>query len=227
MKKNFFLFGFSVLISFCCSAQSPRNLSTLHNGTGGVSTNTVLLGGIAYTNVTAGCQSGGIMLSSSNQWQHCGGFLQAVDIKRPTLDTDHNGIINELDMDNDGDNLTDLEEITGSRFSPARATDVNNADSDGDQMSDGGEYVADTDPLDADSVFYIDGIREENTMLFEFVSSSNRIYTLESLVDVFTSEWQQVTGQIDVPGTGASMILSDTNALTVEHHHHRILVEVP
>ena len=64
------------------------------------------------------------------------------------LDTDNDGLTDEFDIDNDNDGLQDLDEITGSAFSPNTPTDVNTIDSDGDQSSDKEESLAGTNPND-------------------------------------------------------------------------------
>ncbi|MBP7829545.1 MAG: hypothetical protein KA248_06470 [Kiritimatiellae bacterium] len=137
-----------VLAGTASFAQEYRHLSTVQDGNGSMSTNTVTLGGVAYTNVSAGAQPGGIQISTNGDWKNYAGFLQAVDIKRPGQDTDGDGVIDELSLDNDGDTLTDLEEIEGSSFNPATATEVNDADTDGDDVPDGHEALAETDPTD-------------------------------------------------------------------------------
>ncbi len=68
---------------------------------------------------------------------HRAGFLQAVAVRRPDLDTDGDGVPDELDRDNDGDGLFDIDEITGAAFGGHAATDPNNPDTSGDGMSDG------------------------------------------------------------------------------------------
>ncbi len=60
-------------------------------------------------------------------------------------DTDLDGIGDDVDLDDDGDNLTDADEI-------GRGTDPLNPDSDGDGVQDGGEVQFGSDPLDATSV---------------------------------------------------------------------------
>jgi len=59
------------------------------------------------------------------------------------LDTDGDGIGDHADTDDDGDNLSDVEEVT-------RGTDPLVGDSDGDGVSDGLEISQGSDPLDAD-----------------------------------------------------------------------------
>jgi hypothetical protein len=146
------------ITAFCGVATSRgeyRQLSSVHDGSGVMSTNTVTLGPVAYRHVSAASQPGGIFTSTNGAIVNHAGFLQAVDIKRPGLDTDGDGVIDELSTDNDGDALTDGEEIEGSEFDPATATLVNNPDTDGDNVPDGQEASAGTDPTDEDAFLQI------------------------------------------------------------------------
>ena len=81
-------------------------------------------------------------------------------------DTDKDGAYDFQDSDSDGDGLSDTEEVN------EYGTDPYDFDSDGDGFSDGSEILAETDPLDSESV--IDGIyvvvgeRTEVEELFSF-----------------------------------------------------------
>jgi hypothetical protein len=107
--------------------------------------------GGTYENISAAGQPGGIAVSSGGGYVNYAGFLNTFSLQ-PDLDTDGDGLANEVDSDNDADGLTDLSEITGDSFSPATATEVNVADSDGDFISDGEEAVAGTDPTNLNAL---------------------------------------------------------------------------
>ena len=139
-----------LLTSFPATAQTAyRNLSSVHDGAGAMSS------GGTYTNWGASGQPGGIFKSTNGTLNNYAGFLQAADIKHPELDTDGDGVIDEISLDNDGDGLQDVVEIEGSGFNPNTATEVNVADSDGDEVSDGDEATAGTNPRDEDSLLEI------------------------------------------------------------------------
>jgi len=98
--------------------------------------------------VTAMGQPGSVITSEGGGITHYGGFLGCVTLL-PDLDTDGDGLADEIDPDNDDDGLTDLAEVGGGSFMPNTVTDINNADSDGDGASDGDESSTMTNPLDS------------------------------------------------------------------------------
>jgi len=104
-----------------------------------------LASGGAFTNISAAGQPGGIATASGGNFVNQAGFLNTFSLK-PGLDTDGDGLADELDQDNDNDGLADGTEIGGGAFNPASATLVNLADTDGDGQLDGWEAVAGTDP---------------------------------------------------------------------------------
>ena len=94
------------------------------------------------------------------------------------------------------------------------AYEVYNAsgDSDGDQVTDGDEAIADTDPLDSNRYFHVESVSRASAITLYFTSSSNRSYSLEYGANLLTSLWWVVTGQSNVQGNGGAYWLSDTNA---------------
>ncbi len=107
--------------------------------------------GGGYTNQGAGGQPGGIQESTGGSLVNQAGFLQTFSLK-PGLDTDGDGLADELDRDNDNDGLADATEIAGSSFTPNTPTLVNLADTDGDGQLDGWEANAGTDPNNLNSL---------------------------------------------------------------------------
>lgn len=148
----------SALASITVFAQEYRNMSSVHDGSGLMSDNTVEIDGVNYRHVSAAGQPGGIGTSTNGDLANNAGFLQAVDIKRPNLDTDGDGVIDEISTDNDGDTLTDLEEVQGSEFDPTTSTEVNVADTDDDGASDSDEAAAGTNPRDPNALLQITAI---------------------------------------------------------------------
>ena len=132
----FFLVGSSLW-----SAATMTNISHVVDGIGSWSS------GGSYSNLSAVAQPGGVSVSSAGTMINSAGFLNTF-VLNPSLDTDGDGLSNELDSDNDNDGLDDNDELAGSGFNPVTITDVNAVDTDGDGMSDGSEAVAGTDPTD-------------------------------------------------------------------------------
>jgi len=138
------------IVLFCglwvssATAQSYTNRSSVLDGAGSWSS------GGSYSNLSAAAQPGGIAVSSGGGYVNYAGFLNTFLLK-PGLDSDTDGLADENDSDNDNDSLTDLAEISGSSFSPPTATDVNNPDADDDDVTDGEESVAGTDPKDGEA----------------------------------------------------------------------------
>ena len=129
--------------------------------------------------VSAGAQPGGIGVSRSGTTLNYAGFLGGA-ILRPGLDGDGDGLADETDPDNDGDNLWDLDEIAGSAFSPITATDLNEADTDGDGATDGEEAGAQTDPLDPDVYLHFTRIAQDTAgnMALDWMARQNWLYHL-------------------------------------------------
>ena len=132
-----------------------RALGSVCDGGGSPSSNTVPLAGRTWRHVFATAQPGGVGVAAAGAWRHGAGFLRAVDLLRCWLDTDGDGLPDELDTDNDGDGLADGDEVAGSAFDPVTPTAVNAADSDGDGTPDGDEAAAGTDPGDRRADFRI------------------------------------------------------------------------
>lgn len=109
---------------------------------------------MSYTNISASGQPGGVQSSSSATFINQAGFLNTFFL-RPGLDTDHDGLPDEIDNDNDNDGLVDGTELDGASFSPATATLVNVRDTDGDGVADGAEASAGTDPTDPNAALEI------------------------------------------------------------------------
>lgn len=130
------------------------NKSSVLDGSGTTST------GGAFTNISAAGQPGGISSSTAGGMVNQAGFLNTFSLK-PGLDTDGDGVADEVDPDNDNDGLADASEVGGSGFNPATVTQVNVADTDGDGVLDGWEATAGTDPTNPNA--YLEIVAISNT----------------------------------------------------------------
>lgn len=94
----------------------------------------------------------------------------------------------------------------------ATADELSDLDRDGFTAAD--EYVALTDPTDAESRFMIQAVEPSASALRLGVpSAAGRLYTVERRETPGGGDWQPVPPWIDVPGTGAMLWLPATNGL--------------
>ncbi len=97
-------------------------------------------------------------------------------------------------------------------------------DSDGDDVSDYNEYVADTGATDSNDWFCITSFI--NSTVF-FDSSSNRLYTLQSCTNLIEGVWTNLPAQTDVTGSGGTDSFMDSFSNTNPACYYRIQVEIP
>jgi hypothetical protein len=140
-KRAYILLLAGMMLASVAHAETEQTSSTVA-GFGALSS------GGAYTNISSG--------------RSPGGYLQTFSL-RPDLDTDGDGLHDEIDDDNDGDLLADIDEITGALFDPVTPTHPNLADADGDGVNDGEEMIAGTNPGDANSVLEVVSITRAGT----------------------------------------------------------------
>lgn len=215
-------------------AQTYHHISAVADGAGGMSTNTVNISGVDYTNLSAVAQSGGVTISTNGAWTNYAGFLQASDIKRSGLDTDGDGVPDEIESDNDADGLADADEITGMGFDPPTATGINVADTDGDGASDGAEALAGTNPTNATAFLRITSIRVTNSadIAVAWVARSNKSYNVwadTNLADGFTLSGTAGTNVLAVgPASAPWYVMTNvsvsTNALATNINFYRVQV---
>ena len=104
--------------------------------------------------------------------------------------------------------------------------DIARENPDGDPYTTFEEWVADTDPTNALSFFHLAAISNGPPVTLQFPSSSNRFYTLAFRTNLTeTNAWTNVPGQVDVPGNGGPLVLTDTHAATTRFY--RVGVRVP
>lgn len=107
------------------------------------------------------------------------------------------------------------------------ATNVAMANPDGDAHTTAEEWTADTNPVDAQSVFEITSINRSQQIGVGFQSSSNRVYTLRGATNLVSDSaaWMVIPGQASVRGTGGTLTLNDvTNSV---QKFYRIEVSLP
>ncbi|MBK7998908.1 MAG: right-handed parallel beta-helix repeat-containing protein [Verrucomicrobia bacterium] len=86
------------------------------------------------------------------------------------------------------------------------------------------EWIADTDPTDPLSYLRIESILNLPPATVQFLSSSNRTYTLRHATDV-AGPFLPVAGRENIPGTGGTQTFNDPNAAPASFY--RIEVKLP
>jgi len=86
------------------------------------------------------------------------------------------------------------------------------------------EWIADTDPTDPLSYLRIESILNLPPTTVQFLSSSNRTYTLRHATDV-AGPFLPVAGRENIPGTGGTQTFNDPNAAPASFY--RIEVKLP
>jgi hypothetical protein len=197
--------------AFLCATVATHaaytNVSHVVDGAGGRSS------GGSLTNLSAAAQPGGIAVTRGTTIVNQAGFLNTF-VLRPALDTDGDGLVDELDGDNDNDGLRDSEELAGTAFFPTTVTDVNDADSDDDGVSDSAEAIAGTDPGSDAIHLHITAVdRVGDDVLLQWQASTNRTYRVRASRELdgngaFTTI---VADAISVTNTAASVWFVTTN----------------
>ena len=126
--------------------------------------------------------------------------------------------------DADADGLPDSWEYS---FYGSITSGVASADDDGDGKTNYEEYLSNTDPKSATSVFKVNSITQPaaNKVRVSLNSSPQRNYTLQKSTDLgLSAPWTAVAGP--TVGTDASLTLEDPNA-NGDRAYYRVLVTIP
>ena len=189
---------------------NPELTSSVLNGSGGRS------GGNTYENISAAGQPGGVQYATAGGLggvQNYAGWLGTFSL-RPDLIAD-DGLEYESSADNDGDGLSDIEEITGSAFDPATPTDPNAWDTSGDGISDYAHAVAGTDPTSTESFLRILDIEHgEQDVALTWLAREGRTYQVLYAADSHTTPTNFIDTAVGAAGAGDWRVT--TNTLTFE-----------
>ncbi len=136
-------------------------------------------------------------------------------------DTDGDGIVNFVDVDDDNDGMPDCWEISHG-LNPTNSLDAG-IDADGDGMTHYDEYVAGTDPFNPTSRLHITTLTISNSGYIAFASSTNRRYSLLYKYNLTDAAWSCLCSNIQ--GATPITTLSHTNLL--DRGFYRIQVTLP
>jgi len=111
------------------------------------------------------------------------------------------------DLDSNSNSVPDVWEISNAQQLSYPA----GHDSDGDGVPDTDEYPAGTDPSDSDSVFTVSSFSNIPSRVFNFSTVTGRYYSLDYCTNLEQEIWLPVPGATNLPGSGLTEQLSDTN----------------
>jgi len=181
------------------SHAAPQKTGSVLNSGGGRSA------GDAYELTSAVGQPSGADGAVAGSLINYAGFFGTFSLQ-PGLDSDKDGIEDELDDDNDNDGLTDEEEITGSAHNDLVASDPNDHDSDKDGADDGDESAAGTNPMDGSMYLHFTEILCDDVsgeVLVEWMACGAKTYEVYYLDDM-TAGPGSGTHLADVPAYGGA-----------------------
>ena len=122
-------------------------------------------------------------------------------------DLDHDGDPDVTDPDDDGDGLPDSYE---QEHFGNTTNGVASDDSDDDGFNNLSEYIADTVPTNRYSYFHALAPPAGSWGSLVVNTSLGRLYTLQGCDDLMAENtWSNVASQVDVPGTGSQLTLTD------------------
>ena len=210
------------------TAQTFTNSRTVLDGSG------CWVSGGSDSNISAAGQPGGVLVSTNGNLVNLAGFLNAF-VLRCGCDADCDGLPDELELDNDGDGLNDVAELTGSAFQPTAPTNPNDPDSDHDGFTDAEEAAAGTDPTGSNALLRITSVQKTGgSVIVGWLARSNKTYRVKNDVtlaggSVLTSLVATVTadGPGPAPWYPTTHYYTDTNAPATNAFFYRIEVIAP
>ena len=120
-----------------------------------------------------------------------------------------NAILTVL-IDTDGDHVPDEWEFAYN-FSTNNAGDAT-VDTDGDTMTNLEEYIAGTDPRDAQSYLEVDAISVAGSTTLSFLARSNKTYTIQFNSELSPSGWLGFTNALSRPTNRVETIVDPASS---------------
>jgi hypothetical protein len=133
-------------------------------------------------------------------------FVRCSPVLISVPDSDGDGILDDIDPDDDNDGMPDVWETAYGlrRTVPADALE----DRDGDGMRNGDEFIAGTDPTRGESALRLQSARGPKGCELSFLSATGRVYTIETCTDIGAGNWTPVGN--DIAGTGSNIAITDS-----------------
>jgi hypothetical protein len=117
------------------------------------------------------------------------------------------------EADSDGDGIPDWWML--AHFNHATGQDADNSlateDADADAMDTLDEYISDTQPTNAASLFRVEAVSTSNGPALMFHGAGGRAYIVQAGTDVVQAAWSDFV--TNLAGAGGPITVSDTNGL--------------
>ena len=124
------------------------------------------------------------------------------------LDTDGDGLLDDVDTDDDGDGVPDVWETDNGLNALVDDADL---DPDTDGFTNLEEYIAGTDPQNTGSLLQISSFNLQPSSL-AFDSVTGRLYNVEYKDNLSASNWVNLATNLS--GTGASIDVNDLDVIS-------------
>lgn len=160
--------------------------------------------------------SGPPTLDQRGQKRVEGGRIDIGAYERPHPDDDRDG------MPDDWEILFSLDPNDNGTTNPVTGPA---GDVDDDSFDNLAEFIAATAPDQGSSYLRMTRVVRTNAVGVSYFGATGRVYTLIATDSLRQPAWTSVVGQVDVPGTGLTNVLTDASAGT--NRHYRLAVRLP
>lgn len=230
-RRTFALTGATALVSLKTYFQVDDGMVVYINGTE-AGRNNMPIGTMSYTNFAAGGAT-----NPPRPWQTMtfnpalvvtGQNTIAIEVHQSTLNSSdlcldfflYGTPTNSTDMDSDG--MPDSWEQT---FFGGSTNGTPNGDSDGDRVSNLGEYITGTDPTSSSSKPQIRILASSNApAMLGIQTSSNRIYAVDYATNIVPPSWTQLT---NITGDGTYITFTGGTNTTKRGWYYRFRARLP
>ncbi len=141
------------------------------------------------------------------------------------------GACETFNPDDDRDELPDTWEV-GYGYDPFDPGLTNvlagpHGDPDQDGLDNLSEFIALTRPDSSSDYFRVSSVSSTQSVQVGFWSVTGRLYTLSYADTLLAPSWSNVTGAVEVPGTGGYRLLQDASSTTHRHYSLQVRLTAP